>query len=130
MTKILTKEEIEAIRQRCDAASPGPYHSGGIFDPMGERPTSNIWGPTPRDAQSGELLAQKVKVKDADFFVCARIDIPALIESHEGLRKSRHDLQDAFGKCHKELSEARSEIESLKEDLNPSPWPDSDPKGY
>jgi hypothetical protein len=83
--KIVDDEELEAIRRRCDAATPGPWksfiegrdHTGGssfIMTGSGKSRGKDI-------ELSGATNA------DQDFIAHARQDIPRLLEEIESLKK-------------------------------------------
>lgn len=61
------------------APTPGPWHAGGIFNPDSAHPTVNIWGPTPRGAQSGQVVAESVTLANATLILAA----PELLKACE-----------------------------------------------
>ena len=105
MKPILTKEQVEQIRNRADAASPGPWEAKMICCPEAgyEFPTY-ILGPEDKDGyrvrvlhpsdlneeeEDGQTPSRLILggSKDTvDFILAARVDVPALIASHERLR--------------------------------------------
>ena len=81
----ITQEELEQIRQRCLAATPGPWksyvegrdHNSGsnfIMTGLGQNRGNDI-----------ELIG--ATVADQDFVACARQDIPRLLDEIERLRR-------------------------------------------
>lgn len=52
-------------------STPGPWHLGGIFEPNSDRPTSNVWGPTPPGMQSGNIVCCNATVPDARLIAAA-----------------------------------------------------------
>ena len=49
----------------------GPWHTGGIFDPLGPIPTTNVYGKTPAGKQSGLLLASRLTLDDGRLIAAA-----------------------------------------------------------
>lgn len=70
----MTDLDLEAIRARCDAATPGPWHVEG---------GRAVW--TPGDMHIGDQR----KAEDANFIAQGRQDVPALVAEVERLRKQR-----------------------------------------
>lgn len=50
--------------------TPGPWSTGGFFND-GTRETQWIWGPTPDDCQSGEVIAINVTPENARLIAAA-----------------------------------------------------------
>ena len=85
-------EEIEAIRERCEKATPGPWHP--------DKYPEYIWGPKAQmvgDFQAEDLLpgavmrmrgvGAKLPIKEnADFIAHARTDIPKLLAEIDRLK--------------------------------------------
>ena len=78
----MTNEELQAIKDRADAATPGPWIAnpratdGYVDDFLG----AEIKGPP--DAQRGQFA----RLEDAEFIAHAREDVPALVAHAEVLR--------------------------------------------
>lgn len=51
--------------------TPFPWHTGGTFFKDGMPHSRNIYGPIPDGAQSGELVAEYVSIKNVDAIVRA-----------------------------------------------------------
>lgn len=51
--------------------TPAPWTTGGIFDPNGPDPRTTIWGKRPRGAQSGDIIAHDVRLRDTDLIAAA-----------------------------------------------------------
>ena len=91
----MTSDELQAIKARCDAATPGPWNAvprateGYVDGFLG----AEIEGPP--DAQRGQFA----RMEDAEFIAHAREDIPALVAEIEQLRaeieRVEEDLADA-----------------------------------
>lgn len=86
----MTREQLDAIRERVDGATSGPWGCYGdgaheVFD-AGEY----------SDGDPGEVVAAVIeKLSDAQFIAQAREDIPALLAEVERLR-TRAALADAM----------------------------------
>lgn len=102
MTEPLSKEQLDAIRARADAATPGPWefdedlvtlHERGPYawskivltwgDPTGDRDPDWEWGLYAPDGN------------DAEFIAHARTDIPALLEHIEAQAAEIAALREA-----------------------------------
>lgn len=79
----MTDEELQAIRARCEAASPAPWEqeewSGRLRDAHGE----SLCAADPDGADAG--LWRK---EDARFVIHARIDVPTLLAEVDRLQKA------------------------------------------
>lgn len=53
------------------AADQGPFHLGGIADPLGVCPTTWIYGPVAPGMQSGRQVASRVPTEIAPLFVAS-----------------------------------------------------------
>lgn len=78
--------DLDAIRERLEAATPGPWTTGGIFDPRGPNPKQSVWGPTAPGMQSGVLVVDRAPKADATLIAHAPADIAALLAEVERLR--------------------------------------------
>lgn len=70
--------------------TPGPWHTGGIFNPCDERPTQWVWGPIatePEGCQSGPCIARDATIKDAALIAAAPQLYAELVEARAALRK-------------------------------------------
>lgn len=70
----------------CNKATPGPWSTGGIFDPQSKHPTMNIWGATPPGKQSGIQVAKKMTPENAAFGAMARTALPYWIQRAEKMK--------------------------------------------
>jgi len=73
----MTKDELNIIRARCDAATPGPWITCSCDD-------DSFWGATVFAEQEGhddEYIANfsRDQIADAEFIAHARADVPALL---------------------------------------------------
>lgn len=56
-------KRLDEIGARLKAATPGPWHTSGIYDPSNrERAGMDVYGPTPAGAQSGECITRRGKL--------------------------------------------------------------------
>jgi hypothetical protein len=82
----MTTAELEAIRARCDAATPGPWKS---FVEGRDHTSGNSFIMTGKTgSRSNDIELSGATVEDQDFVAQARQDIPRLIDEIERLRKS------------------------------------------
>lgn len=95
MNERLTDEQLAAIRERADAATPGPWATALEVDHDGQ-----YWVVTPPD---GSVLFSVCKVghkgelkteEDAEFIAHARQDIPALLAHIDALTAELATLRD------------------------------------
>ena len=80
---MLTPEQLDEIRKRCEAATPGPWYADEdafIIDDTGRCLIS---------ALSDEAF---LRDEDAEFCACARTDIPALLAHIDALAAERNAL--------------------------------------
>jgi hypothetical protein len=81
---VLTSAELEEIRKRCDAATPGPRQS---FVEGRDHASGDSFIMTGVGDARGEIELFGATVADQDFVAHARQDIPRLIDEIERLRK-------------------------------------------
>jgi hypothetical protein len=109
----MTIEELKAIRERCDAATPGPWRyveSDGWCNPVPAdgtcaheegsnccldcddwRVSAPAFIDTPRPLNNGSY--DGLRDEDALFAVHAREDVPALLAEVERLTKERKEIE-------------------------------------
>jgi hypothetical protein len=82
----MKKEEIEAIKRRCGAATPGPWkvEEQKERDPRTDTWHHLYWIVRPHDSYDPDITCERKQ--DADFFSHARTDVPALVAEVEKLR--------------------------------------------
>lgn len=89
-TKPLEDQELEAIRRRCNAATPGPWQSVEGRDPVA-RSRSLMTGSGESRSNDVELIG--ATVMDQNFIAHARQDIPRLLDeiyrARQVMRRSR-----------------------------------------
>jgi len=90
----MTAQELNAIRARCDAATPGPWITCSCDD-------DSFWGATVYVEQEGhddEYIAHfsKDQIADAEFIARARADVPALLAALEQAQAERDALAAVF----------------------------------
>jgi hypothetical protein len=88
----MTKDELEAIKARCEATSVAPWvsfiegrdcESGSSFIMTGIHKGEHIWGKN----RGEDLEIIGATTADLDFIAHARQDIPMLLEEIERLKK-------------------------------------------
>lgn len=87
---MISSAEIESIRQRCEAARPGPWRS---FVEGRDHTSGNSFIMTGSDENRGddiELIG--ATIADQDFIANARQDVPRLLDEIEILRRSARVL--------------------------------------
>lgn len=92
----LTEADLDAIRQRVEAATPGPWgrgssrticqadSSGKPLERTGQRPAGD----------SFPLIGQCMHYDDLDFLIHARTDIPQLLAAIDERDKVIHDMME------------------------------------
>jgi hypothetical protein len=82
---MLTSEELEGIRRRCNAAAPGPWRSfvEGRDHTSGDSFIMTGVG----DARGNDIELFGATTADQDFIAYARQDIPRLLDEIERLRR-------------------------------------------
>lgn len=88
---MLTNEELERIRERCEKATPGPWfydedREGSSMGWVGTEDNQNIFFPL---IKIGGDSAQQYE--NAEFVTACRTDIPALLAHIEELDRRSHD---------------------------------------
>jgi hypothetical protein len=82
----VTKEQLEAIRKRAEAATAAKISEWYVDDEY-----SNV---VVRDAWDCELIAQGIpKLEDAEFIAHARKDVPALLAEIDRLRGNLRTIE-------------------------------------
>lgn len=83
----MTEQDLRAIRDRCEAATPGPWrHSREdmiSFNAYDGREESFVYMPEPNERI---CIRSDPPVEDAEFIAHAREDIPALLAEIERMR--------------------------------------------
>ncbi|WP_060210221.1 hypothetical protein [Sporosarcina koreensis] len=102
----LTQEQLEAIRERAEAATEGPWKNfdGGYI----------VGG---SEIAVGEVVAEAERDADAEFIAHAREDIPALLAEVERMQKiineweqsTQQQLLEETQRIRKELDRKRRE---------------------
>jgi hypothetical protein len=91
MTEPMTDERKQAIRVRCEAATPGPWRSGPIY--YDESEWQITYADVIIDADETKRIAS-VYPQNADFIAHARQDVPALLAEIERLEAENTVLRD------------------------------------
>jgi hypothetical protein len=87
----MNRPDIEAIRARCEAATPGPWkvqdQDGWYWSVVKADEEDDGWMPDAifDDGSAAGEYAPRCKPHDRDFLVSARTDIPALLAYIEEL---------------------------------------------
>ena len=82
----MSELNLDAIRARADAATPGPWKTWGmgvLADPVGD---SNLDTAIPVANTAFRDAEGRPRTNDADFIAGARLDIPNLLAEVERLR--------------------------------------------
>jgi len=101
MSDQLTDEQLAAIRERADAATPGPWKVtwDGENDPDGAWSAEWPWL-IRQDIYPGKSVANLAEVEasteDAEFIAASREDIPALLAHIDTLTTERNALVDVI----------------------------------
>jgi hypothetical protein len=83
--KVLDDDQLKAIRQRCNAATPGPWLS--MIEGR-DHTSGNSFIQTGRDKRRGnDIELFGATDADQDFIAHARQDIPTLLEEIDRLKK-------------------------------------------
>lgn len=97
MNERLTDEQLAAIRERADAATPGPWKVAwdGDADPDGAWSAEWPWL-IRQDIYPGKSVANLAEVEasteDAEFIAYARTDIPALLAEIDRFKRAIREL--------------------------------------
>lgn len=77
----MTDEQLAAIRDRCEAATEGPWEK------ITERPGGRLWQNIRVVAFDGKYtICGDTVIADAEFIAAARTDVPALLDEIERMR--------------------------------------------
>jgi hypothetical protein len=79
----MTKVELEEIRRRCDAATPGPWIS--FVEGRDHTSGSNFIKRGNGEARADDLELTGATVADQDFVAAARQDVPRLLDEVDRL---------------------------------------------
>ena len=85
----MTDAELQAIRQRCERATPGSWYHG-----QNVKHEHNVYGPQQEDitpAFADQNYGRPMVPEDATFIAHARTDVPALLAEVERLRAALAD---------------------------------------
>ena len=93
-----------------DGRTPGPWHTGGIFDPDGPRPTVHVWGSATPGTQSGTIVAQNCTIADAKFITKAS----QLAELLCALKAQLLDARNQYAIEHNKALDAEAERERVR----------------
>lgn len=88
----MTGEELQAIKARCEAATPGPWIGGRDADLM--RPLYTFHIAVSRDAYEIETDHFLAWERNADFIAHAREDVATLLAEVERLREALEIFAD------------------------------------
>ena len=110
MTEPLSKEQIDAIRARADAASPAPWHTIGF--PWAESEDADTWVKSgSNDPHISTFVCDCLGMiepddefepndfrprENAEFIACARQDVPALLAHIDALEAEIGALREAI----------------------------------
>lgn len=99
----MTPEQLKAIRERCEAATAGPWADNGTS-------IDQHWTAVPKDWATVVGLEEcgspyqpwqrlVLKESDAAFIAHARTDVPALLDLVASLQERVKELEGVFGLC-------------------------------
>ena len=90
----MDEETLAAIRQRADAAMPGPWEAweatrSDTGDLVAVHVGDEYWSPNSYDYQPGSPISERrgLAMRDAEFIAHARDDIPALLAEVDAWRE-------------------------------------------
>lgn len=95
----MTRPDLDAIRARCDAATPGPWkvqdHDGWYWVVVKDDDEDDGWMSDAvfDDGSAGAEYAATCKPHDREFLVAARTDIPALLAYVDELEREIAELK-------------------------------------
>ena len=108
----MTTEELQAIRERCEKATPGPWqwdinsYRGGFSGISSRKDVEVLYPDHCNDGDDGAAwFASFPSAQDADFIVQARADVPALLAEIDRLQKELKIYQSPWNvtrgkQCH------------------------------
>lgn len=88
---MLSKDKIDAIRGRCEAATPGPW-----LQPLDDEQRGIVSAESPKTsllALDVDNMAIFAREEDATFAACARADVPALLAEVDRLTSERDEAR-------------------------------------
>ena len=106
----MTRPDMDAIRARCDAATPGPW----TYDEIGY---VDVGLPRSRSIAVGIEIDATAK-SDGDFIAHARTDIPALLTYIEELERAVENERLTFKSCNRARIHCENECDSLHARVN------------
>jgi hypothetical protein len=119
----MNEEQLTAIRQRAEAATPGPWMTGAL-NPYRDRAviyqTSEAQKVNPFHWQV-RAICREVRANDADFLEHARADIPALLDAVARLRAALTEIAEADPWVTKSDIGRRFDIDTAKRALGVTP---------
>ena len=96
----MTELDLEAIKARCEAATPGPWHQ--LFNTT-DGPGVGIYKNLDQRQQS--MLACRMSDGDQIFVAHARADVPALVAEVERLREALMRAHDKIGRLYNHVGD-------------------------
>ena len=119
------KPDLDAIRQRCEAATPGPWGFSSFERRYILDDTTDVVGevaPTDTGAAITVFSVATGALEDAEFIALARTDIPALLAYIDDLEHERDgwkfnacDARDRIAMLEHMLAEERENVDTLRE---------------
>jgi FtsZ-binding cell division protein ZapB len=107
--------DIDAIRRREQAATPGPWKAVDFGDDTDPRTAYGVWGKDDDDLCIFEDV--DTLLADAEFIAHARQDIPALLAEIDRLRGAQATYSRAVADAQQERDEFRDETVTLTTEL-------------
>jgi hypothetical protein len=118
----LTQEQLEAIRQRAENATPGPWEVGwgDVITKHPDCQNVSQWYGGHSNAicslNDGEYIMNSNEDNDAAFIANARTDIPALLDHIAELEAEVKRLESELTECNRVYLELLLRYGSAKED--------------
>ena len=109
----MTRPDLDAIRARCDAATPGPWKAVAYWH---DGPMSDVMSPSgePFCCVSFEKPDAALEDATAQFIAAARTDIPALLAYIDELERDLLNERATFESCNRARMHCEYECATLK----------------
>ena len=105
------KPDLDAIRARCEAATPGPWELHDSGDSWRVYAQDEI---VFDDGSAAGEYCTKCNEQDRDFFIAARTDVPALLAHVDELEAAWRNERATFASCNRARQHCERECEDLR----------------
>ncbi len=95
---MLTKEELEEIAKRAEAATPGPWETHDEEANVGEAWVRRAVTFPVKSFSEKSIVGSSIDIATAEFIAHARTDIPALLAHIAGLEAEIEKILELAGK--------------------------------